>query len=129
MRPEAELQHHIAELTDFIVDLAPEARVDYEQIIHEDEHANLSVYPPLAWDEAQCMELQERIGAHVSDLHIETGYLILVYVCTPEQQIQEAEQTLTHAQQQLKGAERVLAEARALGLYQVSSVKSELISA
>ena len=117
------------DLADFIKTLAPDVHVRETGAVFEDEHANLEVLAPLTWSEERCRDLQRQISGHAVDIHIETGYLILTYVCTPEQQIQEAEQTLAHAQRQLKGAERVLAEARALGLYQVSSVKSELISA
>jgi hypothetical protein len=51
MESKAELRYQIYELTDYILDLASEARVEYKPVICEDEHANLSVYPPLSWDE------------------------------------------------------------------------------
>ncbi len=127
MEPKAELRHIIGELTDFIVDLAPDAHVEYEASIYEDEHANLSVYPPLTWNEEQCAFLQDRIGDHVSDLHSDTGYLILTYVVTPEQQIAEAQSYL--ASDQIKRAERILAEARSLGLYQTIPEESRLVPA
>ncbi len=129
MEPKAELRHTISELSDYILDLAPDVRVEDEATVYEDEHANLSVYPPLSWDEAQCGQLQDRIGDRVSDLHIDTGYLILVYVVTPEQQIEEAQSALRRTEKQTQKAERVLAEARSLGLYRVESEESRLVAA
>ncbi len=129
MEPKAELRRIIGELTDFILDLAPDASVEYEPVIYEDEHANLSVYPPLAWSEQQCALLQDRIGDRVSDLHIDTGYLILTYVVTPEQQVAEAQSELRNAQKEAQKAERVLAEARSLGLYQIAPDESRLVPA
>ena len=129
MEPKAELRHIIDELNDYILDIAPEVRVEDDATVYEDEHANLSVYPPPSWNEMQCAQLQDRIGDRVSDLHIDTGYLILVYVVTPEQQIEEAQSALRRTEKQTQNAERVLAEARSLGLYRVESEESRLVPA
>jgi hypothetical protein len=129
MEHKAELRQAIHTLTDYILGLAPEVCVRDESVIYEDEHGNLEIYPPLTWDEEQCMDLQEKIGERVSDLHLETGFLILVYVVTPLQQVVEAQQELARVKQKEKCIEKVLAEAAALGLLKVESSQMELVAA
>lgn len=127
MEPKAELHHHIDDLMDYILDLVPDAHVEFEPVIYEDEHANLTVYPPLTWTEEYCLELQHKIGERVSDVHVETGYLILVYVCTPEQQVAEAQLELARVKQKLQSAEKILTEATALGLLKAEAPQPELV--
>ncbi len=129
MEPKAELRKIIYELTDFILDLAPEARVKHESVIYTDEHANLTVYPPLDWNEEKYDALQEMISERVSDLHFETGYLILVDVLEPEQQVAEAERHLQEARAAVQAAEKILAEAQQIGLWQPKPTTSEAIPA
>jgi len=128
MEPKAELHHHINDLTDYILDISPDAHVEFEPVIYEDEHANLTVYPPLSWTEECCLALQHKIGERVSDMHVETGYLILVYVCTPEQQVAEAQLELVRVKKKIQSAEKVLAEAVALGLLKVEAPQMELVA-
>ncbi len=128
MEREAELRRAIHTLTEYILVLAPEVCVRDESVIYEDEHGNLEVYPPLTWDEEQCMDLQEKIGERVSDLHLETGFLILVYIVTPLQQVVEAQQELARIKQKEKCIEKTLAEAVALGLLKVESTQPELVA-
>ena len=45
-----ELDFQIQKMMDFIHSLSPEVRVEYTDVIYEDENANLKVYPPLTWD-------------------------------------------------------------------------------
>jgi hypothetical protein len=116
MEPQAELWKVLDDLEEIILDLAPDVRVEIDSAIYEDEHVNLTIYPPLTWSEDQCVDLQERIGEHLVELHLETGYFILSYVLTPEQQIAEAKQTIHQAQQRVRAAEQVLSEAATLGL-------------
>lgn len=121
MKPSAELQQVIYEFIDYIADLDAEVFVKREHFIHEDEDANLTVYPPLAWSEEQCSILQDRISERVADILVETGYLILVYVCTPEQQVQETQQELAKLQKRTEAAQKKLAQAAQLGLLQPES--------
>lgn len=124
-----ELIDLVDEMSDYIMSLAPDVRVVKTGETFEDEHANLEVYPPLAWSEPQCRGLQLRISERAVDVHMETGYLILTYVCTPAQQVAEASLVLGRAAQHIQKAERVLAEARSLGLYRVESEESRLVPA
>ena len=118
MKPIKELHGLIDELTEFIQDLVPEARVEYEDVIFTDEDANLSVFPPLSWDDARCWELQQKITERAVELHLETGYLILTGVYTPEQQVAEIQTELTRSRQKVEILENALSEAEALGLVQ-----------
>ena len=118
-----DLNSQIQALVEFVRDLAPEVRVEQANMVYEDEHANLKVYPPLTWDEDQCLTLQHRIAEQVMDDHVDSGFLILVYVYTPEQQIEQARQRRDRAEQELvlaqrrhAEADRVLREAAALGM-------------
>ena len=47
----ADLNSQIQAMVEFVRDLAPEVRVEHANVVYEDEHANLKVYPPLTWDE------------------------------------------------------------------------------
>ena len=122
-----ELIQLVDELSDYIMSLAPEVQVMETGEIFEDEHANLEVYPPLTWSDSQCRGLQRNISDRAVDIHTEHGYLILTYVCTPAQQIAEAQSYLSN--RQTRKAERVLAEARSLGLYQAPLPESRLVPA
>jgi hypothetical protein len=110
------LELQIEDLVSFIKELAPEVRVERENVIYEDEHANLKVYPPLTWDEDRCFELQDRIAERVVDALIDTGYLILVGVYTPQQQIELARQRSATARKQWQAADQVLRQAAVVGL-------------
>ena len=119
----ADLNSQIQAMVEFVCDLAPEVRVEHANVIYEDEHANLKVYPPLTWDEDRCLALQNRIAEQVMNVHVDSGFLILVYVYTPEQQIEQARQRRDRAEQELvlaqrrhAEADRVLREAAALGM-------------
>ena len=110
------LEHQIEGLASFIARLTPEVRVEREAVIYEDEHANLKVYPPLTWDEDRCFELQDRIAERVVDILMDTGYLILVGVYTPQQQIELARQKSATARNQWQAADQVLRQAAVVGL-------------
>ena len=69
----ADLNSQIQAMVEFVRDLAPEVRVEHANVIYEDEHANLKVYPPLTWDEDRCLALQHRIAEKVMDVHIASG--------------------------------------------------------
>jgi len=97
----AHLRSVIYQMMDYISDLAPEVRVEDENVRYESEHANLAVYPPLSWTEDQCDELQTRIGERITDLNIETGYLILVGVYSPVEQVAEMQRELAVTQKKL----------------------------
>lgn len=129
MEPKTELYHQIDEMVDYILDIEPQARVEVENATYEDEHANLSVYPPLAWDEDRCLALQRQIGERVSDVHLETGYLILVGVYSPDQQVEEAARELEWAKKKLQSAEKILSEAVTLGILKPTSHVNGLVSA
>jgi len=116
MEPKVELRATLDDLTEFIHDLVPAARVELEPVIYEDEDANLTVYPPLLWDEEQCLDLQEKIGEYLSELLINTGYFILAYVLMPAHQVAAAEKRRQRAIETVEAADSVLAEAAALGL-------------
>lgn len=115
------LEHQIEDLVSFIKGLAPEVRVERENVIYEDEHANLKVYPPLTWDEDRCFELQDRIAERVVDILVDTGYLILVGVYTPQQQIELARQRSAMARKQWQAADQVLRQAAVAGLTPMSA--------
>lgn len=124
-----ELDERIDDLVAYIKALAPEVNVLKTGEIFEDEHANLEVYSPLTWTNEQCRTLQRQIAAHTADMHMDTGYLVLVYVCTPEQQIAEAQLTLLRAKKKIRVAEKVLAQAAHLGLLQPESAAADLVPA
>lgn len=109
-------EHSIQQMINYIHMLAPEARVEHKDVIYGDEDANLKIYPPLTWSEQQCDELEEQIGERVVDVLIEAGYLILVGVYTPEEQVARMRQKFAIAQQEQAQANQFLAEAAALGL-------------
>ncbi len=129
MKPSAELQQVIYELTDYITDLGTDVYVKREHFIYEDEDANITVYPPLAWSEEQCSMLQDQISERIADILVETGYLILVYVCTPDQQVQETQRELTKLQKQTEAAQKKLAQAAQLGLLQPEPAPADLVPA
>ncbi len=117
------LNRKVKEMMDFIYSLSSEVRIEHIHTIYEDEDANLRLYPPLTWTEEQCLDLQHDIAEHVSDLLVDSGYLILVYVYTPEEQIALARSKLTEshrkivlAQQQSAQAHQFLTQAAAIGL-------------
>jgi hypothetical protein len=112
------LEHQIQTLVEFIYELSPEVQVEQVNGTYEDEHANLDVYPPLTWSEDQCLKLQHRIAERTVDVLIDSGYFILVYVYTPEQQIELAQYKLTQVQQQWESANRILHNAATLGIFQ-----------
>jgi hypothetical protein len=117
-----ELDRQIQALCEFIYTLSPEVRVERDEAIYEDEHANLQVIPPLSWDEDRCLEFQHKIAERATDIHMDTGYFILVYVYTPEEQIFLAQRELEQARQKQHRAEKVLSEAQELGLYRPTGV-------
>ena len=123
-----ELSELIQALKLSIKELSPDVCVSETDEIFEDEHANLEVYPPLTWTNEQCRALQRQIAAQASDMHIDTGYLILVYVCTPEQQVAEAQLELVRVKKKIQSAEKVLIEAAALGLLKAESPQPELVA-
>ncbi len=110
-----------------IKEIAPTVQVIETAEIFEDEDVNLEIYPPLTWTNEQCRTLQRQITGHAADLYIDTGYLILVYVCTPEQQVAEAQLELMRVKQQIQSAEKTLAEAEQLGLLKPVSALTELV--
>ncbi len=111
-----ELERQIQAIIAYIYTLSPEVRVEAVDVIYEDEHANLKVYPPLIWDEERCLDFQEQISEYSVNILVETGYLILVYVYMPEQQIDLARHKLALAQQQQSEADQILIQATALGI-------------
>lgn len=111
-----ELDRQIQTMTEYIYPLAPEVRVEDTNIIYEDENANLDVYPPLTWDEKRCLDFQHQIADRVVDVLVESGYLILVHVYTPEEQIAKARRELALAQRQQAEANQFLVQAAALGM-------------
>lgn len=124
----ADLEASIQQMIDYIYQLTPEVQVKFNPRIYEDEQANLSVYPPLAWDDERCLDLQEKIGDRVIEMLLDTGWLISVYVYMPEQQIAEAqreqelvEKTLKVIEQRREAAEHVLSQAKSLGLLQTEA--------
>lgn len=129
MKPSAELQQVIYELTDYITDLDTDVHVKREHFIYEDEDVNITVYPPLAWSEEQCSMLKDQISERVADILVETGYLVLVYVCTPEQQVQETQQELAELQKRTDAAQKKLAQAAQLGLLQPEPAPADLVPA
>ncbi len=118
MKPAIELEMVIQQMIEYITDVAPEVAIKRESVIFEDEDKNLSVYPPLAWNEERCLNLQEIIGEHVLDVQLATGYVVAVYVYMPEQQVQETQQELAKLQKRTEAAQKKLAEAAQLGLLQ-----------
>lgn len=106
----------IHQMINYIHTLAPDVRVEHVPVIYEDEHANLKVYPPLTWSEEECLDLHDQISERVVDVLVDFGYLILVYVYSPEQQIQMARHNLVFAQQQQAQATHFLQQAAVLGL-------------
>lgn len=119
----AELDILVESMINYIEKVEPDVHVKFNPEVYEDEQANLNVYPPLPWTDEKCLDLQEKIGERVVDTYLDTGFLILVYVYMPEQQIAEAQREQTLAEEMLKNveqrrseAERVLTEAKVLGL-------------
>ena len=111
-----QLEQQIQDMIKYIRKLIPEVRVKETNVIYEDENANLKVYPPLTWNEEDCLTLQEKISEHSIDILIDTGYLILIYVYMPAQQIALTRHKLAIAQQQEVEANRFLAQAVTLGM-------------
>lgn len=110
------LEQKIRELTEFIYDLAPEVFVERKDVIYEDEHANLKIYPPLSWEDQQCFELQHAIAGQSLEILLESGYMLQAYVYTAGEQVQEAQNKLVQAHQQEEAARLLLAKAANLGL-------------
>lgn len=129
MECKAHLRSVIYQMMDYISDLAPEVRVEDENVRYESEHANLAVYPPLSWTEDQCDELQTRIGERITDLNIETGYLILVGVYSPAEQVVEMQQELAATQKKIKSLEERLSKAESIGLLRPVQTSGELVLA
>ncbi len=111
-----------------IKELSPDVCVVETDEIFEDEHANLEIYPPLTWTNEQCRALQRQIAAHAADVHMDTGYLMLVYVVTPEQQVTEAQLELVRVKQKIQSVEKILAEAEQIGLLKPTSAPTELVA-
>jgi hypothetical protein len=123
MKMMADLDIQVELIMNYIHDLEPEARVKVNPLIYEDEDANISIYPPLSWDDERCLDLQEKISERVIDTLLDPGWLILVYVYLPEQQIAEAQREQELAEKMLNIVEQgreesaqVLAQAKELGL-------------
>jgi hypothetical protein len=123
MKNSISLDAQVELMMNYIHDLEPDVRLKFNPQVYEDEHANISVYPPLLWDDEHCLNFQEKIGDRVIDVHLDSGFLILVYVYMPQQQVAEArrerelaEKTLKATEQRRAEAEQVLTEAKALGL-------------
>ena len=62
------------------------------------------------------LDFQEQISEYLVDVLIDSGYLILVYVYTPEQQIAKARRELTRTEQRQIQLGQFLGQAAALGL-------------
>lgn len=101
----ADLDVQVELMMDYISGLEPDVRIKLNPRICEGEYANISVYPPLSWDDERCLDLQERIGDRVVDALIDTDLLISVYVYMPEQQIAEARREQELAEKALKAVE------------------------
>lgn len=114
MSKEVELQ--IQAVIDYIQTQASEVRVEQRDVIYQDEDANLDIYPPLSWDEERCLDFQEQISSHLVDVLLDSGYLILIYVYTPEQQIAKARRELARTQRRQVQIGQFLGQAAALGL-------------
>lgn len=112
------LENHIQALMEYIYQLAPEVQVEHTGIIYEDEHANLDVYPPLTWSEEECLALQRQISERTLDMLLDSGYFVLVYVYTPEQQIELARYKLAQVKRQWETTNRFLDQAASLGILQ-----------
>lgn len=112
------LENHIQTLVEYIYQLAPAVQVEPTSVIYEDEHANLDVYPPLTWSEEECLALQRRISERTLDMLVDSGYFVLVYVYTPEQQIELARYKLAQVKQQWETTNRFLDQAESLGILQ-----------
>jgi hypothetical protein len=124
MKPQVELDRLVKQVTEYIEDLASDIRIEYEPVIYEDEDANLSVYPPLSWSEDRCLDFQSQITEYTTELHLNTGYIISVYVLTPAQQVDEAQRELAKAEQRLASLRHLLCEAQTLGLMQTAKVEA-----
>jgi len=111
-----ELNQQVRAMIEFIHSLSPQVRVEHTNIIYQDEHANLKVYPPLTWDEEQCLDLEEQIAERVVDVLVDSGYLILAHVYTLEEQIAQARRELAETERRKVKVGRFLAQAAALGL-------------
>ena len=122
-----DLLMQIDALTEQIKKMAPEAQIHLTGETFEDERANLEVYPPLSWTEQECRNLQREISGIGVDILLDTGYLILVYVCKPEQLVIEAEHRLKRAKQEVEAAEQILAEAYTLGIAPNLSRQAEIV--
>ena len=110
------LEDQTQAVIDYIHTLTPEVRIEQRNVIYQDEDANLDIYPPLTWDEERCLDFQEQISEYLVDVLIDSGYLILVYVYTPEQQIAKARRELTRTEQRQIQLGQFLGQAAALGL-------------
>lgn len=111
-----ELKTQIQTMIEFIYSLSADVRVKHTDVIYEDEHANLQVYPPLTWAEQHCLELEDKIAEEVINVLINSGFLILVRLYTPEEQIAQARQKLAEVQRQTIKTTHFLAHAAALGV-------------
>lgn len=108
---EASLSENVEQLTVYIRELCPEARVEVSDDIFETEDANVVVYPPLSWDNEQVAELQHQLSERSLETLVETGYHILVYVYERQQQIAEAVRQQQTAAQQMEQAAQLQREA------------------
>lgn len=129
MECKAELRAIIYQMIAHITELAPAVHVVDEEFTYECERANLAVYPPLSWTEDQCDELQLKIGERISDVNVETGYLILVGVRSPIEQVAEVQRELAATKKRIKILEERLSEAEALGLGRATQIEAELVPA
>lgn len=103
-------------LVEYIYQLSPEVRAEVTYVTYEDEYAHVKVYSPLSWDEDQCLQLEHQIAQRGVDILIDSGYLILAYVYTTEQQIELAQCERAEAKRRWQEADQVLTQAATLGL-------------
>lgn len=75
------LETKLSELTAWIKEIAPEARVEVSFERYEDEDANIRVYPPPSVDAEEATRMELKIGERCNDVLVETGFFIIGAVC------------------------------------------------
>ncbi len=62
MQDIADLNIQVELMTNYIHNLEPGIRANFNPRLYEDEHANINDYTPLFWNDNRCLDLQKKKG-------------------------------------------------------------------
>ncbi len=75
------LEAKLTELTSFIKDLSPEARVEISFEQYEDEDAHVRVYLPPTIEAHEVQRIELTLGERCNNVLVDTGLFIIGAVC------------------------------------------------